>query len=310
MNSDYISPFAELFTSQTSQSFFCDDSACEAAVPETLKRCGQFELLHSRQKLREFCREKKLPVPAFMASDRFERLSAWAIKINRFPMAIKSSQNLADGKASFLLKAFRELPEFFEQIVAYRPGDVILEEYITPKARVEVTWLNGKIRIIAQSSLEKSMQLRQAWRAFPVKLPKEIFAGINLIADQFSQLLHLNEIPLRLTFAITGRGPILLALNSGFNRPEYFSEWRQTLNLPALSDISDPESGSYCKIFSFYGFKSSDFDEDQLIKLCSSSQIKWAALADQIAVMLVSEKATTLQEDARRVEAMFKHLSG
>ncbi len=309
MNLDYQNPFEKIFASGTSQIFFCDHPAYSTSIPEVLRSCGQYELLRSRQKLREFCSEKKLISPAFLASDKFERLSAWAIKINRFPMAIKSATNLADGNAAFLLKAFRELPEFFELISGHQPGSVILEEFIIPKARVEITWLDGAIRLIAQSSLEKSMLLRPAWRAFPVKLPEEITKRIAVITGNFSELLAIKGVPLRFTFAITGRGPILLALNSGFNRPEYHSGWRQSIKLPELAEVTDPSCGPSCKVFSFYGFKSGDFDAEALEKLCSNSLTRWAALENQITVMICSEKTSTLQEESRRVEAMFQHLT-
>ncbi len=309
MNRDYQSPTEKIFASGTSQSFFCDHPAYSTSVPEILRSCGQYELLTSRQKFREFCKEKKLSVPAFLASDKFERLSAWAIKCNRFPMAIKSATNLADGKVSFLLKAFRELPEFYEQITEHLPGPVILEEFIIPKARVEITWLDGSIKLISQTSLEKSMLLRPAWRAFPVKLPETTAKQITSIASNFNELLSLKNVPVRLSFAITGHGPVLLSVNSGFNRPEYHTEWRQLMKMPGLADVTDPHNGPMCKIFSFYGFKSSDFAEKQLEKLCSNSLVKWAALEDQITVLICSEKTSTLQEESGRVEAMFKHLS-
>jgi len=155
MNAEYHSPVASLYQVDGQHSFFCDHPAYAGDWPEGLVANPQFGLLNNRLKLREFCQAGKFLTPAFFAADQFARLSAWAVRQNQFPMAMKSAVNMADGAASFVLKAFRELPEFFELINSQQAGSVLLEEFIIPKARVEVTWLNGSIRLIARSGLDK-----------------------------------------------------------------------------------------------------------------------------------------------------------
>lgn len=289
--------------------FYCDGPAYAGQIPADLKACIQYELLSNRQKLREFTGNNGIATPAFIVSDQFPRLSAWAVKQNRFPMAMKSAVNLADGSASFVLKAFRELPEFFETITGQQPGAILLEEFIVPKARVEITWYNGKVRLIAQTGLEKSMRLRHAWRAFPARLPDNFQQQISAITSRFNPLLELTAVPIRFSFALTAAGPILISINSGFNRPEYHPEWRESAHLPKLADPDAATTAQFCRLMTFYDQRTGDFDEKELKRICSETFAYLAVSDSQVMVFLSSAKAATLQEDSRRVEALFKHLS-
>lgn len=310
MSRPYQSPIEQLFAS-TDVNFFCDHPDYADRHPDALKACPQYSLLISRQKLREFCISRKITCPAFFAADQFAKLSAWAVKVNRFPMTMKSATNLADGEAGFILKAFRELPDFHEQISAIFPGAIILEEFINPKARVELTFFNGVLRICAQTGLEKSMKLRHTWRAFPIRLPEKILGEINDITGQFSELLSVAGVPIRFSFGLTGASPVLLSINAGFNRPEYHPEWRNKAGLATLGDCSaKPSDGEkLCKVLFFPGFKEEEVDENRLKIACDSTLVDWAAVEGQIIVFICSEKASTLLEESKRVDAMFKHLA-
>ena len=309
MNSEYNSPVASLFQVADQQSFFCDHPAYAGNWPDGLSINPQFGLLNNRLKLREFCQAGKFLTPAFFAADQFARLSAWAVKQNRFPMAMKSAINLADGTASFVLKAFRELPEFFEQINSRQAGAVLLEEFIMPKARVEITWLNGSIRLIAQFGLDKSMRLRQSWRAFPAKVPENLLQQLSEICRHFADLLAVKGLPLRFSFAISSRGPVLLALNCGFNWPEYHPDWRTAAGLPPLESTEVPDNGRMCRVLNFYDMRPGDVDAAALKKSAGETLAAWAVSQGQAMLLLSSENAATLQEGARRVEALFKHLA-
>ena len=278
-------------------------------MPPNLCDSSQFSLLTSRHKLREFCSSQKLTVPQYAVSEQFARLSAWAVKFNRFPLIMKTSTNLADGRACYILKAFRELPEFFELITGEFPGPVMLEEFINPKARIEITFLNGAPRIIAQVSLDKSLKLRHSWRAFPVRLPTPIISRMLEITRLFSALVDLKDTPIRFSFAVTATGPVLTAINSGYNRPEYHPEWRSKAGIVSLAESkTETAAEKFCKILHFYECRNDEISEGRLRQAAETSLCQWTRIEDQALIMLSSENTATLLEDSRRVAVLFKHL--
>ena len=98
-------------------------------------------------------------------------------------MAIKAEDGVDEGN-SYLLKAFRELPECFDLIKAKAKDNVIVEEFIEGKPKIEVCCLKGNIRLFSQISLEKSIILKHSWRAFPISLPAKIAKEIKEIIDK------------------------------------------------------------------------------------------------------------------------------
>lgn len=310
MLKDYRSPIESLPEFIADQTvFFSDSPAYFNIFPQALKDSSQLALLQNRLKFREFCVSRSFITPDFIGSDQFSKLSAWAVKRNKFPLAIKTATNLSDGEASFSLKAFRELPEFFDIIAEKYPGTILLEELIVPKARIEVTYVNSNIRLIAQVSLEKSMLMRHNWRAFPIKLPENALTEISNITREFSGLLEISDVPIRFSFALANATPTLLSVNSGWNRPEYHPVWRKAAG---LADLASSKLGitseRVCKLLFFQGFKTTDFAPDALCKACNSTLARWAVVGDQVIVLLSAEKASTLLEESKRVDAMFKHL--
>ncbi|HPW57801.1 MAG TPA: hypothetical protein PLK58_04110, partial [Candidatus Rifleibacterium sp.] len=270
--SDVKNSFLEQLYSDARLPFFCDLPADRDKMPPNLCDSSQFSLLTSRHKLREFCSSQKLTVPQYAVSEQFARLSAWAVKFNRFPLIMKTSTNLADGRACYILKAFRELPEFFELITGEFPGPVMLEEFINPKARIEITFLNGAPRIIAQVSLDKSLKLRHSWRAFPVRLPTPIISRMLEITRLFSALVDLKDTPIRFSFAVTATGPVLTAINSGYNRPEYHPEWRSKAGIVSLAESkTETAAEKFCKILHFYECRNDEISEGRLRQAAETS---------------------------------------
>ncbi len=308
--SDAKTSFLEQLYSDAGFTFFCDLPDYRSRMPAHLSASSQFALLTDRRQFREFCSSKKLTIPQHAVSEQFARLSAWAVKFNRFPLIMKSSTNLADGRACYILKAFRELPEFFEQITSEFPGPVMLEEFISPKARIEITFFNGAPRMVAQVSLDKSLKLRHSWRAFPVRLPTATIDRMLETAKLFPELTGVKDAPIRLAFALTQTGPVLTSINSGYNRPEYHSGWRKAAGITTLAEsgIEPSASDKFCKILHFYECHNDEISEDRLKQAAENSFRQWARIEDQAVIMLSSENAATLLEDSRRVAALFKHL--
>mgnify|MGYP000844630809 CR=1 FL=1 len=308
--SDEKTSFFEQLYSDASLQFFCDLPGGRDKTPPQLCASSQFALLTNRQKFREFCSSQQLTVPQYTVSEQFARLSAWAVKFNRFPLIMKSLTNLADGRACYILKAFRELPEFFDQIAGEFPGPVMLEEFISPKARIEITFFNGCPRTVAQVSLDKSLKLRHSWRAFPVRLPAPVINRMLEITKLFHALISLQDVPIRFSFAVTATGPVLTAINSGYNRPEYHPGWRQAAGILPLAEsgIEAAATEKFCKILHFYECRNDEISESRLKQAAETSLRQWACFEDQAVIMLASENTATLLEDSRRVAALFKHL--
>ena len=175
----------------------------------------QLEVLNDRCKLREYCIQNGIKTPDFFASDQCLKISQWAMKKNTFPLCLKSAENFSNNNLIFVLKAYRELPEFFETIQSKtNNGKVIIEEFIEGKAFLEVSVLEKKVRLITQIGLNKMMKLQQRWRAFPIKLPDNIFAKIDQTIKSFDKLLEKSENPLRFSFVIKNLEPILISINT------------------------------------------------------------------------------------------------
>ena len=308
--SEVKTSFLEQLYADAGLPFFCDLPAYRDNTPPELLTSSQFSLLTDRQKLREFCSSQKLTIPRYAVSDQFARLSAWAVKFNRFPLIMKSSTNLADGRACYILKAFRELPEFFDRITGEFPGPVMLEEFISPKARIEVTFLNGAPAIVTQVSLDRSLKLRHSWRAFPVKLPEPLISRMLEITGLFQPLVGLKDVPLRFAFVITAAGPVLTAINSGYNRPEYHPDWRNAAGIRPFASAAAESAASekFCKVLHFYECRNDEISDISLKQAAVTSLCRRAHIDDQAIIMLASDNTATLLEDSRRVAALFKHL--
>lgn len=289
--------------------FFTDAPFYHEKIPKDLKNSALWRLFEHRHQLREFCQANKIKAPKAKFSDKFEQLAAWAVSRNRFPMVIKTSQNLNNSDGIFILKAFRELPESYEKIQTIHAGAQLIEEFVQSTRYFEVTIFQGKIILIAQIGFEKSMRLRHNWRVFPIFLPTSILQQVKSIMGKFPGLLEIKNAPMRLTFAFTPPEIILLSINSGLNRVEYNPEWSEAAGLGNIFATQKPTVQRICKLLNFYAIDSTELSWAEIARLCENSLAKYTIVDDQAIVLLSAADAASLLEYAKKVSVYFKHLS-
>jgi len=264
------------------------------------------QLIKIRTRLKEFCLINKIRMPEYCSSERFEKISSWAVKKNSFPMVLKTEENLNDGNLVFLLKAFRELPEFHELISQKKSGVLMIEDFAHSKAYIEVTTTAGKIKLISQFSIERSMRMRHCWRAFPINLPQTLNKKITDIIARFPQLETLPDIPIRFSFALTSPEITLLSVNSGLTRPEYNPSWCHKAGIPMLFDNQSPAKNIRLnKILCFYTDPPIENCEEELKKHCGSTLVNYFSHKDQTLIMLGHENPSRLQEFSRWISGIF-----
>ena len=276
-------------------------------VPEVI---NQLDVLEDRGKLREFCKQNNIKTPDFFVSEEFNKISQWAMKKNQFPLCLKIAKNYTDNYLIFILRAFRELPEFFDLI---REKDsvskVLIEEFLEGKAYLEVTLLDSKVRLISQISLNKTMELQQKWRAFPIKLPDIIYKKLEEIFSKFNLLLESIKEPLRFSFVIKNAEPILLSINSDKNRLEYLDEWRKQGGLEPLPESVYPNKSTYINKISIYKVKeNTSIDLKKAIEVCEKSKVKYELTSNKLYFMLTSESSKDMAEDLEKANAIIKEI--
>ncbi len=292
--------------SHIAEGFYADSPVYRSKIPESLKHSEIYQLIADRSLLRKFCTGNKIDQPQYVCGQQFEVLAAWAVKRNRFPLAMKSAINGSDCGHCYVLKAFRELPEFFEAVKGSVDGPVILEEFINAKSRLEVTCISGLPRLIAQFSLEKSMRMRHSWRVFPIRPPEAMVDQICAITSRFKGLESIKDVPIRFSFAIQGGRPILLSVNAGMNRPEYHPDWCNAAGIACISAPSAKSSGKkICKLLIYHDI--GKFAEDELRAIGGESLIKFGTADNQTMALLSSGNTARLLEDAEKVDAFFRH---
>lgn len=273
---------------------------------------SQMEVLDDRHKLREYCRQNNLQFPDYAASDQFAKISLWAMKKNAFPMCIKTSKNLTNNKFFYILKAFRELPEFFENIQKENSNcEVLIEEFLEGKARLEVTVLNKKIRMISQICLNKTMKLQHKWRAFPITLPENIANKISVVIKCFNELIASTDEPLSFGFVVKNGEPVLLSINKNSNRIEFDEDWRKQAELEPLEEAVYPSKSKIINKLSIYrGFKEIPANLEKAFDVCSKTKVKWEISGSKLYVMLSSADTKAISEDCEKLDAMIKQLLG
>ena len=271
---------------------------------------NQLDTLKDRFKLREYCVQKNIKTPDYFVSDQFLKISHWAMKKNTFPLCIKSSLNHSHNHLIFVLKAFRELPEFFEHIQAKtNNAPVLIEEFIEGKAYLEVTLVNNQIRFISQIGLSKTMKLQQKWRAFPIKLPENILEKIKAIIGNFSELTTSVTEPIRFSFTVKNAEPILLSINSDNSRLEYQEEWRKEADLEPLAEAIYPARTKYISKINIYnGLKENKPDFSKAVEVCEYSKAKYDILNNKLYFMITSETPKNLSEDYEKANAVIKQI--
>lgn len=271
---------------------------------------NQLEVLDNRHKLRIYCAQNNIKTPDYFASEQFAPISLWAMKKNTFPLCIKTSANLNHNQLIYVLKAFRELPEFFETIQAKNnKGEVLIEEFVEGKARLEVTYFNGKIRLISQVSLSQAMKVQTKWRGFPITLPDSIYKKITEIISVFNQITETTEEPIRFSFVIKNSEPILISINKDNNRLEYHDSWRNQADLENLSEASYPsKTKRISKINIYRGIKNPNIDFSKIESVCEKCKIKWTIVGTRLNIMLSSNSPKDLAEDFEKVDAIAKQI--
>ena len=277
---------------------------------KTIPPVNQLETIEDRFKLREYCKQNNIITPDYFASDDFSKISQWAMKKNSFPLCIKSTQNLAHNHLIYILKAYRELPEFFENIqTKTNNGKVLIEEFIEGKAYLEVTLLNSQIKLISQVCLSKTMKLQQKWRAFPVKLPQNIIEKIDATIKHFDKLIESASNPIRFSFVVKNSEPVLLSINSDDDRLEYKDEWREQGELEPLSSAHYPPSCSFINKINIYNnIKDHNLDFSSAAKVCSDSKVKYELIKNKLYFMLTSNNPKSLTEDFEKANAVIKQI--
>ncbi|KAF1083077.1 MAG: hypothetical protein GQF41_0844 [Candidatus Rifleibacterium amylolyticum] len=286
--------------------FYADAPVYEPEIPESLKHSELYQLLINRVMLREFCRSNQIEQPPYISGLQFDALSAWAVKRNRFPLAMKSAINGSDCDHCYILKAFRELPEFFDAIRNSINGPVILEEFINAKTRIEVTYIAGLPRLFSQFGLEKSMRMRHSWRVFPIRPPEALVDQICSITSRFKGLEKIKDAPIRFSFALRDGKLILLSVNSGMNRPEYHPDWCKAAGISCISlPPVKSRSKKICKLLIYTDI--GEFPENELFATGGDSLVKFGAAGNQTIALLSSGNTARLLEDAEKVDAFFRH---
>ena len=273
---------------------------------------NQLETLNDRLKLREYCKENNIKTPDFFASDQFAKISQWAMKKNTFPLCIKSVHNLSHNHLIYILKAYRELPEFFENIQAKtNNGKVLIEEYIEGKAYLEVTIINKEIKLISQISLSKNMKLQEKWRAFPINLPQNIIEKIEAIIKTFDKLIESTAEPIRFSFVVKNLEPILISINSSSERLEYLDDWREQADLEPIQKASYPSKAEkISKINIYRNIKNQNADFSLAAKVCTNSKVKYELIKNKLYFMLTSDKPKALTEDFEKANAVIMQIIG
>jgi hypothetical protein len=267
-------------------------------LPEDLGICSRRDLL------RKFLKEKGYRQPEFLVSGDFAPISAWAVKRNLFPILLKPANNQANNRNIFLLKAFRELPEFFEEIQNQSP--ILIESFFPAKARLEATFFNGELILIAQTGTARSLKYLTSWRVFPVYPPSRCLQEIRKAISLFPELKALKNVPLRLGFAFNPERTTPLSINLGFNRHEYFPDYGN--RLIDRQSFAEPEK-QLNKIL-FYHLppeKLTKIDSQELWQLLKTS-IKKLEIAETTVILLTSNDASLLLEDSKKADGFFRHL--
>lgn len=212
----------------------------------------------NRLELRKLIQANGWRCPACKIINSIAEGSAWLMKNNRFPAAIKSVCNTSDGVDTFRLEAYRELPIFFEKIQKKFPGPVLLEEWVDSSSLIEVTMLGDKPFLVSRIELQRKLTAAVQTRTFPVGVPKGCTGQISAFLSFFRKLAGDNPVVLRLCIALGEDSATLISLNIGINRLEYFPGWcRGTSLVEAIEGLSANDKNPSDEIFRVQFFRTS-----------------------------------------------------
>jgi len=257
-----------------------------------------------RDLLRDFLKANGYKQPDFLVSEDFAKISAWAVKRNLFPILLKTARNQANNQNTYLLKAFRELPAFYEEIQEHRP--LLIESFFPAKARLEATFINGELVLVAQTGTARSLKYLTSWRVFPVYPPTRCLQEIRKAANLFAEIKILRNIPFRLGFAFNAEQTTPLSINLGFNRHEYFQEYGN--RLVNRQSFAEPDK-QLNKILFYHppAEKVAEIDAEELLQLLKTS-VRKIKIAATTVILLTSNDPTQLLEDSKKADGYFRYL--
>lgn len=259
------------------------------------------QLFKSRNQQRDFFRSAGFEQPEGIFSSDFAKLSAWAVQRNRFPIILKTDLNQHDCINSYILKAFRELPIFHDEIADFSP--YILEAFWPAKAFIEATFIGNRLTLISQIGFARSMRRQQSWRVFPIQPPKNCLKTILFVRSLLPEEASLSETPLRISFAFNPDQTIPLSINLGFNRHEYFEEWGNFLAEP---QCPEKKSIIFNKIL-FYKINPGLLEESELSDFLQMfACAKKMAIGETTAILLQSANPASLLDDSKKADAFFR----
>lgn len=275
----------------------------ETLLPN-LKLGDSLSLIGRRDLLRIFLAEKGFKQPEFCVSQDFAQISAWAVKRNHFPVLLKTALNKANNHDLFMLKAFRELPDFFAAIGENQK--VLIESFFPAKARLEATFYNGDLVLLSQTGTAKSLRYNTAWRVYPVYPPPSCLKEVKKTAACFIDLLRLKSIPFRLTFAFNSGQTTPLSLNLGFNRHEYFAAYGDFLKKPQVFPARTKEL--FKILFYQVAHKKLEMLDQQELHRLLQTTISELEIGATTVILLRSENPAELLDDSKKADSFFKHL--
>lgn len=265
--------------------------------------------LTDRSKLREFTRSKELPTPEGTAAATFDQLSAWILRRQKFPLALKSCRNASNGAGIFRLEGFRELTGFYDKIQAFAAGPVLVEEWVEPRALIEVSIAGSGLTLMTQVGLDRTLSARWAWRMMPLRLPQAYRGEVESILTAFAPLLNRKGTLVRFTIALTAdRHAVLLAVSGSANRIEYYPGWCEAAGvLPLVKYLTNTPPPQPAKQSSMLGrlqfFRSPDkalrFPEKLPAQATRLGIAAYSTAGRYAAAMLTGEDPNALSQNGK-----------
>jgi hypothetical protein len=285
----------------------CDETLFEPASLYSYCSDELRGLLTNRSTFRAFCESRRIPIPVGKAASSFDKASQYVIARNRFPLVMKSERNSSWGEGIFRLEGFRELSRFYEKIQHVEPGPVLIEDWLTAQAWLEITEGPGQTRLISQVSLDKRLSVRPLWRMFPAAIPKRYQEQIDAALRPF-QLLRQGPMLLRFSFALTATQAVLLSVGAGINRLEYLPDWCEPFGVTSIlgAVTSTPAAApgalwKYGRIQLFYrSGKDAAWPRD-IPRECSGARVLQFVTSEKRAAVLLGGNDPTHLSAAARV---------
>ena len=142
---------------------------------------------------------------------------------------------------------------------------------------------------------------------FPIGLPQELGTKINKIIAQFESLLSLKDFPIRFSFAINQKEPILISINSSHNRPEYYQYWLKDIceNDLFSGKLIKPIKKNYLR-FQYYFEDEFSLPQELPVSYKLQTLKKYAANSKTGIALLVHEDPGLLIEEARKLTMLMQ----